>query len=65
MHKLWETLRRVRETAHLMVGLPDYDRYVAHIQSHHPDATVMTRAQFVDERTTKRFGGGNGMSRCC
>ena len=65
MHKLREALRRVRETAHLMVGLPDYDRYVEHQHTHHPESIVMTRAEFVDERTTKRFGGGNGMSRCC
>jgi len=44
---LW---RRVRETANLMVGLPDYE--------------VMSRAEFVAERTTRRYEGG-GSGRCC
>jgi uncharacterized short protein YbdD (DUF466 family) len=58
---LW---RRMRETANLMVGLPDYDRYVAHSRTRHPDRPVMSRAEFVAERTTRRYEGG-GSGRCC
>jgi uncharacterized short protein YbdD (DUF466 family) len=58
---LW---RRVRETAHLMVGLPDYDRYVAHNRTRHPGKTVMSRAEFVAERTARRYEGRGG-GRCC
>jgi uncharacterized short protein YbdD (DUF466 family) len=56
--------RRVRETANLMVGLPDYDRYVAHNRSRHPGTKVMDRAEFVAERTARRYEGG-GAGRCC
>jgi uncharacterized short protein YbdD (DUF466 family) len=56
--------RRLRETGNLMVGLPDYDRYVAHNQDRHPDRPVMSRAEFVAERTTRRYEGG-GAGRCC
>jgi uncharacterized short protein YbdD (DUF466 family) len=58
---LW---RRLRETANLMVGLPDYDRYVAHVRARHPDRPVMDRAAFVAERTARRYEGG-GAGRCC
>jgi uncharacterized short protein YbdD (DUF466 family) len=58
---LW---RRVRETANLMVGLPDYERYVAHNRTRHPGKPVMSRAEFVAERTTRRYEGGGG-GRCC
>ena len=54
----------LRETAHLMVGLPDYRRYVAHRQARHPGAPVMTRAEFVRERLARRYGPG-GPGRCC
>lgn len=57
-------LRRVAETAHLMVGLPDYQRYVAHVAARHPGKRAMTRAEFVAERTARRFEG-RGSGRCC
>ena len=56
--------RRIRETLHLMVGLPDYHYYVAHVRSRHPDRPVMSRAEFVRERTVRRYAG-KGTGRCC
>ena len=56
--------RRVRETAHLMVGLPDYNNYVMHLQTRHPGKPVMTKAEFVAERTARRYEG-KGAGRCC
>jgi uncharacterized short protein YbdD (DUF466 family) len=57
-------LRRIRETAHLMVGLPDYQRYVDHRRARHPGESVMSRSEFVLERLDRRFGGKGG-GRCC
>jgi uncharacterized short protein YbdD (DUF466 family) len=58
---LW---RRLRETARLMVGLPDYGHYVAHVKTHHPGKPVMTEPEFIAERTTRRYEG-KGAGRCC
>ena len=57
-------LRRLRETASLMIGLPDYERYAAHVRTHHPGRPVMSRAEFVAERTARRYEG-RGAGRCC
>jgi uncharacterized short protein YbdD (DUF466 family) len=56
-------LSRLRETAHLMVGLPDYDAYRQHCADHHPDAAPMTRAEFFRDRQQARYGSGAG--KCC
>ncbi|CAH2601414.1 YbdD/YjiX family protein [Rhodovastum atsumiense] len=56
--------RRLKETANLMVGLPDYDTYVAHRQARHPDLPVMTREEFFRDRQSRRYGTGGGL-RCC
>jgi uncharacterized short protein YbdD (DUF466 family) len=56
--------RRLRETANLMIGLPDYDRYAAHVRAHHPGRAVMSRAEFVAERMSRRYEGRGG-GRCC
>jgi uncharacterized short protein YbdD (DUF466 family) len=56
-------LRRIRETAHLMVGQPDYQRYVAHVQQHHPERPPMSYAEFVRAAMERRYG--KGTSRCC
>ena len=58
---LW---RQICETAALMIGLPDYERYAAHVRAHHPDRPVMNRAEFVAERMSRRYEG-RGAGRCC
>jgi uncharacterized short protein YbdD (DUF466 family) len=56
-------LRRIAETARLMVGMPDYDAYRRHVTDHHPERTPMTRAEFFRDRQQARYGSGGG--RCC
>ena len=64
IQRLTALCRALRETAHLMVGLPDYQRYVAHVAAQHPGKPIMTKAEFVAERTARRFEG-RGAGRCC
>jgi len=54
------------QAAKMMVGLPDYDTYVAHVQATHPDQVAMTYEEFFRERQEARYGGGNGrFGGCC
>lgn len=63
MHQLF---RQVTRTARLMVGVPDYDAYVAHRQQQHPGEPVMSYAEFFRERQDSRYGAKGGkISRCC
>jgi len=50
-----------------MVGVPDYDTYVAHRAANHPDDPVMTREEFFRNSQERRYGGGStgGVFRCC
>lgn len=58
--------RALARTASLMVGVPDYDTYVAHRRRNHPDEAVMTREEFFRERQASRYGAGAGRTfRCC
>lgn len=53
-------------TARLMVGVPDYEAYVAHRKAHHPNEPVMSYEQFFTERQASRYGASGGkISRCC
>ena len=52
------------QTARLMVGLPDYDAYVQHTRTVHPDRTPMTYEEFFRERQAARFEG-NRNGKCC
>jgi uncharacterized short protein YbdD (DUF466 family) len=49
--------------ARRMIGVPDYDRYVAHLRARHPDRPVPTYAEFFAERQRARYAGRGG--RCC
>lgn len=55
--------RMLAQTGRLIVGVPDYDLYVAHMRRMHPDAAVMTREEFFANRLEARYG--RGASRCC
>ena len=63
-------LRMVRiafaKTARLMIGVPDYEAYVAHRRQVHPGEPVMTYEEFFRERQASRYGENGGkISRCC
>lgn len=60
LHALWTLLV---QTARLVVGVPDYDRYVAHMRRLHPGTAPMDREAFFADRLRARYG--RGASRCC
>jgi uncharacterized short protein YbdD (DUF466 family) len=53
------------KTARLMVGVPDYENYVKHRQSCHPDEPVMTYKEFYRNRVEARYAVGRGKFRGC
>jgi len=56
-------LRALRAVLHAIVGAPDYERYVAHVRTCHPDRTPMTRDEFARDRLAARYDRPG--SRCC
>jgi uncharacterized short protein YbdD (DUF466 family) len=55
--------RRLCQSLRLMVGVPEYDTYVAHMRNKHPDQPVMPYQEFFRERQEARYG--SKVSRCC
>ncbi|AJE98392.1 MULTISPECIES: YbdD/YjiX family protein [Pandoraea] len=56
--------RYLGQAMRLMVGLPDYETYVAHMRATHPDQEAMSYEAFFRERQEARYGGKSG-GRCC
>lgn len=56
--------RRSDRFFHLLVGLPSYDKYVEHIETHHPGQKPKSRKQFFKECIEKKYGAGGG-TKCC
>jgi uncharacterized short protein YbdD (DUF466 family) len=49
-----------------MVGVPDYETYLAHRRRTHPNEPVVSYEDFFRERQESRYGEGSGkISRCC
>jgi uncharacterized short protein YbdD (DUF466 family) len=55
----------VSQTARLMVGIPDYETYVAHRRENHPGQPVMTYEEFFRERQSARYDVSKGRLRGC
>ncbi len=55
----------VVQTARLMVGVPDYQTYVVHRQTNHPDQEVMSYEAFFRERQQARYSFTKGRFRGC
>jgi uncharacterized short protein YbdD (DUF466 family) len=55
--------RRAGETARLMLGVPAYEAYVAHLAAAHPQQAPMSRDAFFIERQQAKYGGAR--FRCC
>lgn len=64
--RLMSAGRCLCDSARLMVGVPSYEAYVAHVASSHPDQAPMTYEAFFRERQQAHYGGGGkGGFRCC
>ena len=57
--------RYLAQGMRLMVGLPDYDTYLSHMEATHPGAPVMSYAEFFRERQAARYGAKGRIGRCC
>ena len=46
-----------------VIGMPDYERYLAHQKEAHPGEPVLTEREFYDRYLESRYAGTG--SRCC
>jgi uncharacterized short protein YbdD (DUF466 family) len=46
-----------------MIGVPDYDTYLAHMRQHYPECTPLDPQTFERDRLTARYKATG--SRCC
>jgi uncharacterized short protein YbdD (DUF466 family) len=60
---LADQVRKVAKVVRTIIGAPDYDRYVAHVEKCHPGQPPMSRDEFAKSRMDARYNQpGN---RCC
>jgi len=60
--------RYLGQSKRLMVGLPDYSTYLAHMEAKHPEQPCMSYEEFFRERQQARYGGrsgSGGSGGCC
>ena len=46
-----------------IIGAPDYECYLAHVTSHHPEVTPLSREAFARDALARRYDRPG--SRCC
>ena len=63
MPSLWMRLQRALRVVRSIIGAPDYEQYVAHMESHHPGCALMSRDDFMRQRLESRYSTPG--SRCC
>ena len=60
----WQTrLQALRQGGRQMFGIPDFDRYRAHMQASHPGAPLLSEREFHAMAIDHRYGGAR--PRCC
>ncbi|MFB2539691.1 MULTISPECIES: YbdD/YjiX family protein [unclassified Acinetobacter] len=61
---IWQ---RLQQSFRLMVGVPDYETYLEHMRTHHPDMTPMDEKTFHQHCIDSRYPSANGKVRrmCC
>ena len=60
---LRDAARAVSKACRQIVGIPDYERYVAHMQSNHPAEPLLSRGEFFAQAIDRKYG--RGRTRCC
>jgi uncharacterized short protein YbdD (DUF466 family) len=56
-------LDRVAAVIRRIIGVPDYDRYVAHMTENHPSCTLISRDEFTNQRMYEKYSKPG--ARCC
>jgi uncharacterized short protein YbdD (DUF466 family) len=56
-------LKRAFSTLRRIIGVPDYDTYLEHMQRRYPDCTPMDARTFERERLAEKYRRGG--TRCC
>ena len=56
-------LARIGAIVRRILGVPDYERYLAHAARQHPGAAVLTRGEFCAREIERKHGRGG--VRCC
>ena len=56
-------LRSLARAARTIAGAPDYERYIAHVRTHHAAETPMSYEDFVRARLRDRYERPG--SKCC
>ena len=55
-----------RQFLDLLVGVPNYETYVEHMEQHHSGELVKSRGEFFCEAQEARYNAKGGkISRCC
>lgn len=63
MEAIAERLARIAAVVRRIIGVPDYERYVAHQRRCHPGEPALSAEEFVRDSLTRRYSQpGN---RCC
>ena len=53
----------VARAIRVMLGAPDYERYLEHVIAEHPGCSPISRDEFVKERMENRYSKPG--ARCC
>ena len=63
MKRLRHALSAIARTLRAIAGVPDYDRYLAHMRQRHPDLAPLSPRELFAMRQRERFERPGG--RCC
>jgi uncharacterized short protein YbdD (DUF466 family) len=58
-----ERVRALRQACRQLFGIPDYERYLAHVAEHHAGETVLSRRDFFIRSIDRKYGKSG--PRCC
>jgi uncharacterized short protein YbdD (DUF466 family) len=53
----------IRQTCRRLLGIPDYDGYLAHRQQQHPGQAVLSEREFHATAIDRKYGAAG--PRCC
>jgi uncharacterized short protein YbdD (DUF466 family) len=63
MMRVDHPFKRIATLVKRIAGMPDYERYVAHMRTHHAECPVPSEREFYAMFLKGRYEGG--ANRCC
>lgn len=62
--RISKKIQRLIASIHTIIGAPNYEQYVNHMKTHHPNQPILKKGDFYQQMIDRKYNSKTA-NRCC